>query len=162
MTHPAPIDDAAELTRYIETRYHAQHRAHLPQLVLLAEMIEDLHTSDEGNPQGLSGILRGLSARLDARMKEEALILFPAIRRAAAFGTGDPIAVLRADRTSHVREIALVRQITKDFTVPDAACTSWATLYAGLAGFIDDLTTHLWLVNDLLLARFGARDPVHG
>lgn len=162
MTHPVPIDDAAELTRYIETRYHARHRAHLPQLVLLAEMVEDLHTDDEGNPQGLSGILRGLSARLDARMKEEAGTLFPAIRRAAVSGAGDPIAVLPADRTGHAREIALVRKITKDFALPDAACTSWATLYAGLKGFIDDLTTHLWLVNDILLAQFGVRDPVHG
>lgn len=150
MANPVPIDDAVELTRHIETHYHAQHRARLPQLVLLAEMIEDLHTGDEGNPHGLSGILRGLSARLDSRMKEEALILFPAIRKAAESGTGVPIAAMRADRGGHEREIALVRKITNEFTLPDAACTSWATLYAGLADFIDDLTNHLWLVKGLL------------
>ncbi|WP_277985711.1 hypothetical protein [Loktanella sp. IMCC34160] len=41
MTEAAPIHDTAALTRYIEVRYHARHRSHLPALVKLAEMVED-------------------------------------------------------------------------------------------------------------------------
>ncbi len=41
MSDAAPIQDAADLTRHIETRYHARHRQQLPTLIKLAEMIED-------------------------------------------------------------------------------------------------------------------------
>tara|TARA_R110002124_G_scaffold213490_1_gene379565 strand:- start:3 stop:332 length:330 start_codon:yes stop_codon:yes gene_type:complete len=71
MTNAVPIDDAAALTRHIESRYHARHRAQLSQLVLLAEMIEDLHQGNEGNPEGLSEILRHMSAKMDVQIKEE-------------------------------------------------------------------------------------------
>lgn len=162
MTNPVPIDNAAELTRYIETRYHAQHRAQLPQLVLLAEMIEDLHTGDEGNPQGLYEILRRISAKMDFQMKEEAVILFPAIRRSAMSGSAVPISILRANRGGYDRDITRIRTITNELTLPDASCSSWATLYTGLSDFIDDLMNHLRLVNDVLLARFGTRDTVCG
>ena len=39
MSDAAPIDDAAELTRYIETRYHARHRNQLPSLAEMAERV---------------------------------------------------------------------------------------------------------------------------
>ena len=39
MTDTAPLQDAAELTRHIETRYHARHREQLPALVQLAERV---------------------------------------------------------------------------------------------------------------------------
>ena len=40
MTDTAPLQDAAELTRHIETRYHARHREQLPMLAAMAERVE--------------------------------------------------------------------------------------------------------------------------
>lgn len=37
MTETAPIHDAAALTRFIETRYHARHREQMPALAAMAE-----------------------------------------------------------------------------------------------------------------------------
>ena len=42
MTDFAPVEDPAALTRYIETRYHVRHRAHLPKLAARARQVEDL------------------------------------------------------------------------------------------------------------------------
>ena len=39
MSDAAPIHDAAELTRYIETRYHARHREQLPPLAAMAAKV---------------------------------------------------------------------------------------------------------------------------
>lgn len=46
-----------------------------------------------------------------------------------------------------------IRRISRDFTVPEGACTSWDTLYSGLAGFIGDLTAHIRLEKEILAAR---------
>ena len=87
MSDVAPIHDAAELTRYIETRYHARHREQLPSLAAMAEKVETVHFGDDHVPEGLSNILRRMIGELEVHMKKEELILFPAIRKGG--GTRD-------------------------------------------------------------------------
>lgn len=84
MSYAAPIQDAADLTRHIETRYHARHRQQLQTLIKLAEMIEDLHEPDHDVPEGLTAILRRLNGEMEVHMKKEELLIFPLIRK----GTG--------------------------------------------------------------------------
>jgi regulator of cell morphogenesis and NO signaling len=154
MTEAAPVHDATELTRYIVARYHARHREHLPSLVKLAEMVEDLHCDDDGVPKGLADLLARMLGEMEVHMKKEELILFPAIRRGGGPRIEEPIATMRADHDSHEREIARIRRLTHDMTQPEGACTSWGTLYSGLAEFVDDLTEHIRLENDVLFPKF--------
>ena len=107
MTDTAPLQDAAELTRHIETRYHARHREQLPALVQLAERVESVHFGDDNVPEGLSDLLRGMIGAMEVHMKKEELILFPAIRKGGAPGIENPIAVMRADHDDHAAEVAL-------------------------------------------------------
>lgn len=157
MTSEVPIDDAAELTRYIETRYHARHRQQLPDLLFLAEMVEDIHDAEEGVPEGLAALLRRMIGEMEVHMKKEELILFPAIRKGGMPGLEQPIAVMRADHDDHQEDLARIREITNEFALPEGACTSWATLNTGLAQFADDLTEHMRLENDVLFPRFEHR-----
>ncbi|MSU91836.1 hypothetical protein GE300_19870 [Rhodobacteraceae bacterium 2CG4] len=154
MTEAAPIYDAAELTRYIETRYHARHRRQLTSLVKLAEMVEDLHCDDVGVPKGLADLLAEMVGEMEVHMRKEELILFPAIRRGGGPGIEDPLAAIRADHDGHAREISRIRSLTHDMNPPRGACTSWATLYAELAELVDDLTEHIRLENDVLFPQF--------
>lgn len=154
MTEAAPVHDASTLTRHIEARYHARHREQLPGLVRLAEMVEDLHCDDEGVPKGLADLLARMLGEMEVHMKKEELILFPAIRRGGGPGLQDPIAAMRADHDNHERELDQIRRLTHDMTVPERACTSWATLYADLAKFSEDLTEHIRLENDVLFPQF--------
>ena len=96
MTDIAPTDDAAELTLYIEQRYHARHREQLPRLASMAEKVENVHFGDENVPEGLAEILRRLIGELEVHMKKEELILFPAIREGGVPGIEHPIAMMRA------------------------------------------------------------------
>lgn len=156
MTDVAPIHDAGGLTRYIETRFHARHRRQLPPLITMAEMIEDLHFSDAGVPEGLSALLRRLVGALEVHMKKEELILFPAIRNGGGPGIEHPIAVMRADHQEHDNGVAEIRRLTGNLELPEHACSTWRTLYSGLEEFIADITEHMRLENEVLFPQFEA------
>ncbi len=150
----APIHDAAALTRHIETRYHARHREQLPVLASMAARVEDVHFGDDGVPEGLSLLLQQMMAELDAHMEKEEAVLFPAIRSGGMPGIEQPIAVMRADHAGHDRDLAEIRRLTADLTLPGGACGTWTRLYAGLTEFVDDLTEHMRLENEVLFPQF--------
>lgn len=154
MTDAAPTHDAAALTRHIETRYHARHRQQLSQLVALSEMVEDLHEPDRDVPEGLTAILRRMTGAMEVHMKQEELMVFPRVRKGGGAILAERIAKMRADHDDHDRDLAAIRRLTGDLTLPEGACTPWATLYEGLAEFVADLTEHRRLENDVLFPQF--------
>jgi regulator of cell morphogenesis and NO signaling len=162
MTHTAPIHDAAALTRYIETRYHARHREQLPELAEMAERVEVVHFGEEDVPEGLSVILHRMNAEMEVHMKKEELILFPAIRKGGGPGTQNPIAEMRANHDDHAADLAEIRRLTAGMVVPEGACGTWTALYARLKEFVDELEEHMRLKNESLFPQFEASDPVPG
>jgi regulator of cell morphogenesis and NO signaling len=142
-------EGSADLTRHIEM-FHARHRRQLQELGKLAEMVEDLHEDDEGVPAGLHRVLGRMEDVLEAHMQAAEKVVFPAIRRGATSGLGPRIDALRGDHDRLVSDCARLREVSRDFKLPDGACTSWATLYAGLADFIDALAEHMRLESDML------------
>ena len=161
MTEPAPIHDPTALTRHIETRYHARCREQLPTLAEMAEKVEAVHSGDEHVPKGLAEILRRLIGEMEVHMKKEELILFPAIRRGGMPGIENPIAVMRADHDDHAAEVAEIRRLTRDLTLPEGACGTWTALYARLDEFITDLEEHMRLENDVLFPQFEPGNTAH-
>lgn len=153
MTDSAPIDDPAALTRHIETRYHQRHREQLPELAALSAKVETVHAADPDAPAGLATLLKKLIGELEVHMKKEELILFPAIRRGGA-DVSAPIAAMRADHDDHAGEIAEIQRLTGGLTLPEGACRTWTTLYAGLETFVADLNEHIRLENDVLFPCF--------
>lgn len=153
MKKPQPPQDPADLTRFIETHYHARHRAQLPALVDLSEKVETAHFGDDEVPEGLSDILSRMIGELEVHMKKEELILFPAIRKAAA-GLEAPIAAMRQDHDDHADEIARIRRLANGLAAPGGACELWTRLYAGLGEFLGDLEEHIRLENDVLFPPF--------
>ena len=161
MSDAAPIHDAADLTRHIETRYHARHRWQLQTHIKLAEMIEDLHEPDHDLPEGPTAILRRLTGEMEVHMKKEELLVFPLIRKGSGAPLAERIALMRADHDDHGCEIARIRHLTDNLTLPEGACTPWATLYEGLAEFIADLSEHIRLENDVLFPQFEPESAAH-
>ena len=154
MTDVAPIDDAPELTRYIEARYHACIRKELPALTEMAAQVESAHAKHDYVPLGLSNLLRRMTGEMEVHMKKEELILFPAIRNGGAPGIENPIAVMRADHDNHEVEICEIRRLTSDLSLPESASRTWITLYDGLAKFLADLEEHIRLENEVLFPQF--------
>lgn len=162
MTATPPPQDPAELTRHIETRYHARHREQLPALAAMAERVETVHADDTQVPAGLAALLRQMIGEMEVHMKKEELILFPAIRMGGAPGLEHPIAVMRADHADHDQSLARIGQLTGGLTLPEGACGTWTRLYQGLAEFVDDLNAHMHLENDVLFPQFEPAGPAHG
>lgn len=154
MTTQVPIDDPAALTRYIESRYHARHRQQLPELTRQADLVETVHSGERKTPQGLAVLLSRLAGAMEIHMKKEELILFPMIRRGGGGGIAQPIAAMRADHDDHDGEIAAIRTLTGDLSLPENACRTWVSLYDGLGQFIADLQEHIRLENEDLFPRF--------
>ncbi|SHI00805.1 hemerythrin domain-containing protein [Marivita hallyeonensis] len=154
MPDTSPPQDPAELTRYIETRYHERHREQLPLLAQMAERVETVHFGDDDVPEGLSNLLERMTGDMEVHMKKEELILFPAIRKGGMPGIENPIAVMRADHDNHATEIADIRRLTCNLTLPAGACGTWTALYTGLAEFLGDLEEHMRLENDVLFPQF--------
>lgn len=139
MTDPAAPPETDALIAHILTRYHAVHRAELPELVALARKVESVHAEDPEVPAGIAEALAWLQHAMEDHMAKEEMILFP---------------TMRADHDDHAEEVALIRDLTLDFTPPDHACGSWRRLYAGTAKLFDDLEAHIALENQVLFPRF--------
>ncbi len=144
-----PPADPAALTLFIEQNYHAPHREKLPDLAALALRVERVHAADPAVPAGLSSLLEELMSELEIHMQKEERILFPAIRQ-GVLNVAGPIAVMRADHQDHVTRVARIRALINDLTLPEDACRSWTSLYAGLGEFLDDLAEHVRLEDDIL------------
>lgn len=154
MTTDASTQDSAALNTHIETRFHRTYRDMLPELAALALKVGRVHSDRPEAPHGLGALLRGLIGALEVHMKKEELILFPAIRRGGMSGIENPILVMRADHDDHQSEVAQIRALTQELTLPNAACRSWTALYDGLAVFLNDLNANIRLENDVLFPRF--------
>ncbi|WP_299365538.1 DUF6522 family protein [uncultured Paracoccus sp.] len=153
---------SAALTRHIEERFHPRHRRRLVELQKLAEMVEDLHEGDEGVPAGIPGVLCRVAEVLDAHLRMTERVVFPAIRADAASGLGPLIDMLRGNHDRLNSDCLRISEITGDFVLPKAACTSWATFYARLDEFTADLQEHMRLENDVLFPQFESGGMAHG
>ncbi len=146
--------ETGALIDHIIRNYHEMHRADLLSLVPLAERVEQVHADDPDVPVGLAGALEGLARDIEAHMAKEETILFPAMRAGGGDGIQFPISMMRADHDDHAQTIALLRQLTQDFTPPEHACGSWRSLYAGIATLLEELAMHIAVENNVLFPRF--------
>ena len=149
-----PAGDSASLTHYIEARFHSSHRSQFSELLGLAQKVERVHGNNPSVPTGLAALFEDMSRDLEAHMRKEESVLFPAMRQGHVTGLQHPIAVMRADHTEHQGEISAIRKLTNNLCLPQGACRSWTALYEGLGQFISDLEQHMQLENEVLFPLF--------
>ena len=144
--------EPAELIEHILTRYHARHREQLPELIRLAQRVEDVHGERPECPAGLADHLRAMQQELESHMLKEEQILFPLLARGHRNIASAPIAVMEMEHEQHGEALARLLELTDDITLPGGACNTWRALYALLAQFRDDLMDHIHLENNILFA----------
>lgn len=147
------------LIEHILTHYHDRHRAQLPELIRLSKRVELVHGGVPACPAGLTALLEKLQEDLFAHMDKEEEILFPMIARQLGAAVMRPVDIMRHDHAVHIELLEEIRALTANITAPVGACSSWRTLYAGLAQFTTDLMEHIHLENDVLFARIDALAP---
>lgn len=146
-----------DLIGQIEARYHAVHRAELPELYRLARRVEAVHGANPDAPTGLANLLATIQGELESHMQKEEQILFPMMRAGGHPMIAAPVSVMLAEHDDHGAHLRRLEELTNHFAPPDAACTTWRALYAGLAKFADDLMEHIHTENNILFPRFTGR-----
>lgn len=149
----------AELVDHLETTHHAYLHDELPRLSKLADKVTEVHGSRHPELAEVQRVYAALRADLEPHLAKEERVLFPMIRELAEadvapeFHCGsvrNPISVMLVehDRAGHL--LAVLRELTCDYAVPDDACASYLALYAGLEQLEADTHLHIHKENNLL------------
>lgn len=152
---PIPVPEETDaLIDHIVARYHAAHRAQLPELIELARRVEAAHRAHPDVPAGLADLLTRIAWEMDAHMRKEEQGLFPMLR--AGHGMAAAIELMRDEHADHSDRLRRLETLARDHPPPACACGTWRMLCARTARFAADLRAHIRLENDVLFARFPA------
>lgn len=153
-TQTAVPQETAALIDHILTRYHAVHRAELPELIRLARRVEAVHRGHPDVPAGLADFLEETLQELDTHMHKEEAMLFPMLLQGGHPMIQYPIAVMRGEHEEHGDRLRLIEGLTNGGTPPEDACPTWRALYAGIRKLLDDVMEHIHLENNILFPRW--------
>lgn len=146
--------ETADLIDHILTRYHAVHRAELPELVRLARRVEAVHRGHPDVPAGLADLLEETLRELDDHMQKEEAMLFPMMLRGGHPMIEYPITAMRGEHEEHGERLRLIEALTQGGMAPDDPCPTWRALYAGTRKLVDDVMEHIHLENNILFPRW--------
>lgn len=150
----AAPQSSEELIEHILERFHATHRAELPELIRLAARVEERHAGNAAAPRGIHAALMELSEALEDHMQKEEQILFPLMRAGGHPMITHPIGRMRHEHDEHGERLANLEALAHNFELPEEACPTWRALYTGVRKLIDDVHQHVHLENNVLFARF--------
>ena len=156
-----------ELIDHIVGAHHEYLRRELPALQARLDKVYRVYNERYGPTlTGLPDVFAALRAELEMHIRKEEMILFPAIAAYEAaveagtplppipFGTvANPIHMMEAEHESAGQALASIRQITRDFALPEYACVTYRALMSGLDELERDLHMHIHLENNILFPR---------
>jgi regulator of cell morphogenesis and NO signaling len=168
---PAETDWASaglrELIGHIVDTHHAFLKAELPAIGARLEKVAAAH--GEKYPEvvrPLRDVFADLDAELEAHMRKEELVLFPAIEELETaqaegrpampppFGTvRNPIRMMIYEHDHAGNALEEMRRLTGGYTLPPDACNTWRALYYELEQVERDLHVHIHLENNVLFPR---------
>jgi regulator of cell morphogenesis and NO signaling len=142
-----------ELVDHIIQRYHEPLRTEIPRLIDLARKVEHAHADKPDRPAGLGELLVQVQEAVESHLAKEEQILFPLIRAGRGQTAHMPVQVMIQEHEDHGQNLARIREITNNLSVPEHACASWRELYRSLGQLERELMDHIHLENNILFPR---------
>lgn len=160
----------ASLTRLIEhivSTHHAYCKGELPRLAGLAARVVNRHGGTNPELALIRSKFAELAEELTEHLADEEVLVFPMIANLeqknrnimgqtagqSLTSVGNPIALLIQDHDHAGVLLAEIRSLSRDFTAPGYACSSFRAFYDGLQVFEQDLHRHVHLENNILFPR---------
>ena len=150
-----PVD----LIGHLVDTHHTYVRTELDRLLPLADKVLAAHGSRHPELADVDADLRDLRDDLLPHLLKEERVLFPMIVGLAQRGTllqlgpsnvNQPIAVMTREHDLTGELLDRLRFHAADFAIPPDACSSYVSLYRGLAAFEADTHLHVHKENNLL------------
>jgi regulator of cell morphogenesis and NO signaling len=155
------------LIEHIVSTHHEYLRRELPALQARLDKVYRVYNQRYGPTlTGLPEVFEALRAELTLHMRKEEMILFPAVAALetaavagkplppTSFGNiANPIHMMEAEHESAGEALARIREITREFEIPEYGCVTYRALMSGLAELEQDLHMHIHLENNILFPR---------
>jgi regulator of cell morphogenesis and NO signaling len=142
-----------DLVDHIVERYHVPLRTEIPRLIDLARKVERAHADKADRPAGLGDLLVQVQEAVDSHLAKEEQILFPLVRAGRGQTAHMPVQVMIQEHEDHGQNLARIREITNNLSVPEHACATWRELYRSLGQLERELMDHIHLENNILFPR---------
>lgn len=154
------------LADYIVNTHHSYVKKNLPDLKAYADKVMRVHGNAHPELLRVNQLVHEVYNELTAHLVKEEQVLFPYVKElvaakgntatmhAAHFGTvQNPINMMEMEHEVVGKNLAEIREITNNFTLPDDACASYSLLYRMLDEFEEDLHLHVHLENNILFPQ---------
>ncbi|RMH02101.1 MAG: iron-sulfur cluster repair di-iron protein [Planctomycetota bacterium] len=156
-----------ELLDHILATHHDYLKQTLPALWDMAGKVVHAHGEHHPELARIRQVCGALFQELDLHLQKEEQILFPMIRSLAGgsaepeaggcpSGPIGPMQVMEAEHENAGRALSELRRLSRDYELPEDACTTWRGLWAGLQELEGDLHRHIHLENNVLHPRVRA------
>jgi len=155
------------LVQHIVSTHHEYLKMELPVLGKRLAKVHEVHgPHDQENLDRMVEVYNDLRQEMEMHMHKEEEMLFPFIEQYSQaaeqgrpvppvpFGSiRNPINVMELEHGSAGDALHELRQLTRNYELPDYACTTVQALYEGLKVLESDLHVHIHLENNILFPR---------
>lgn len=151
-----------ELIEHLLATHHAYLREELSALQELVHKVVRVHGETHRELHAVQEVYDALAGELDSHMMKEEQVLFPMIRRlnsgdpyAATHcgGIENPLRVMRMEHEDAGAALEQLRQLTRDYAVPEGACNSYRAMLARLEQLERDTHEHVHKEENILFPR---------
>ena len=167
-SRPLPYNDWSLdfLADYIVQTHHSYVRKNLPDIMTYALKVMRVHGNNHPELVPVYKLVDAVNSELTEHMVKEEKMLFPYIKELVSakqfsqnidnspFGTiQNPIHLMEEEHEMVGKNLAEIRELTNNYTLPEEACASYSLLYRMLDEFEDDLHLHIHLENNILFPK---------
>ncbi|MBL7982573.1 MAG: iron-sulfur cluster repair di-iron protein [Flavobacteriales bacterium] len=156
----------ARLIEHIERVHHRYVESRSITLLQFLDKLCKVHGDRHPELFAIQREFQECAGAMAAHMKKEELVLFPFINQLEKallhgsavptphFGTvNNPIAMMEHEHDAEGERFRRIAELSDEYTNPPDGCTTYATAYAMLLEFEQDLHRHIHLENNILFPR---------
>jgi len=159
-------ESLAKIAAYIVKTHHTFTKSELERIASLIEKVHARHRVNHSELNNIKQLFGHLKLDLVPHMLKEEQVLFPYLEQMEQaiclrcslpqpfFGTvQNPVRMMRIEHDTAGDLLRQIRSITREYAVPEDACTSYKLLYQALEALEADLHQHIHLENNILFPR---------
>lgn len=165
---PLPFNDWSLdfLADYIVNTHHSYVKKNLPDIRAYAEKVRKVHGNSHPELLQIYQLVEEIHSELTSHMVKEERVLFPYIKElvnaqnntaplhTSHFGSViNPINMMEMEHEMVGKNLAAIRVLTHNYSLPEDACASYSLLFRMLDEFEEDLHIHVHLENNILFPK---------